>query len=52
MSRDVPQTSSPRLANSFAVARPMPELAPVMKTRFMAQRMERGAPKSSLLETI
>ena len=40
MSRDVPQTSLPWPASSLAVARPIPELAPVMKMRFMAERVE------------
>src|SRR5690242_14293918 len=37
-SRDVPQTSSPRALRDLAMARPIPELAPVKKTFFINER--------------
>jgi hypothetical protein len=33
--RDVPQTSSPRASKACAIAKPIPELAPVRKIRFI-----------------
>src|SRR5947207_15819260 len=37
VSRDVPQTSSPRSVSNLAVANPIPALAPVMKIRFISR---------------
>src|SRR5580765_7249753 len=41
-SRDVPQTSWPRAASNFAVARQMPALAPGMNTRFISWVLTRS----------